>query len=215
MKPAAPLILHGVKLSGHVHRVELLLRMLDLPYEFVAAPADVRAGAAFRALNPLGQIPVLQDGALTLGDSNAILVYLCKRYAPGSAWLPEDPVGAAAVQRWLSIAAGEIAFGPTSARAAALWNSPCDLARAHAISARLLAFMEDHLQERTFLAAPHATVADLACYAYLAHAPEGGIDIAPFPALRHWLARVEALPGFFALPASPLPAAPTPPAAAS
>lgn len=215
MKPAAPLILHGVKLSGHVHRVELLLRMLDLPYEFVAAPADVRAGAAFRALNPLGQIPVLQDGALTLGDSNAILVYLCKRYAPGSAWLPEDAAGAAAVQRWLSIAAGEIAFGPTSARAAALWNSPCDLSRAHAISARLLAFMDDHLQERAFLAAPHATLADLACYAYLAHAPEGGIDIAPFPAMRRWLARVEALPGFFALPPSPLPAAPTLAAAAS
>ena len=207
MKPAAPLILHGVKLSGHVHRVELLLRMLDLPYEFVAAPADVRAGAAFRALNPLGQIPVLQDGALTLGDSNAILVYLCKRYAPGSTWLPEDAVGAAAVQRWLSIAAGEIAFGPASARAGALWDVPGDRARAGVVSARLLAFMEAHLQDQLFLAAPHATVADLACHAYLAHAPEGGIDTAPFPALQRWLARVAALPGFFAMPASALPAA--------
>jgi len=196
------LTLHGVKLSGHVHRVELLLRMLNLPFEFVNAPADVRAGAAFRRLNPLGQIPVLQDGALTVADSNAILVYLVKRYAPGSSWLPEDPAGAAAVQRWLSIAAGEVNFGPASARAAALWNAPCDRERAAAIAARLLGFMEEHLASRAFLAAAHPTIADLACYSYLAHAPEGGIATDGYPALQAWLARIEALPGFVPMPAS-------------
>lgn len=207
MKPATPLILHGVALSGHVHRVALLLRMLDLPYDFVEAPAEVCASAAFRTgLNPLGKVPVLQDGALVLSDSNAILVYLCKRYAPGGNWLPEDPAGAAAVQQWLSIAAGEIAFGPGAARARALWDIPCDPAQAGALARRLLAFMEQHLEQRQFLAAAHATVADLACYAYVAHAPEGGIDLAPYPAVRAWLARVVALPGFAAMPASPLPA---------
>jgi glutathione S-transferase len=59
---------------------------------------------------------VLVDGDAVLADSNAILVYLAKRYAAGSAWLPEDPLGAARVQRWLSLAAGEIAYGPASAR---------------------------------------------------------------------------------------------------
>ncbi|CUI07115.1 glutathione S-transferase family protein [Massilia antarctica] len=201
------LILHGLTVSGHVHRVELLLRMLDLPFTFVPAPADVRASAAFRALNPLGQIPVLQDGELVINDSNAILVYLAKRYAPGSDWLPEDPLGAAAVQRWLSIAAGELAFGPAKARANALWEVPADLVQAGAVAQRLLAFMEQHLGTRRFLAAEHVTVADLACYSYVAHAPEGGIALAPYPALRAWLARIEALPGFVALPASPLPAA--------
>ena len=68
--------LYGTPLSGHVHRVALLLRMLALPYEWVEASADVRQSAAFRRLNPFGQIPVLQDGDLTLADSNAILVYL-------------------------------------------------------------------------------------------------------------------------------------------
>jgi glutathione S-transferase len=199
------IILHGTHLSGHVHRVELLLRMLDLPYTFAEAGAEVRAGAAFRALNPLGQIPVLQDGELTLGDSNAILVYLCKRYAPGSAWLPEDAAGAAAVQRWLSIAAGEVAHGPASARAIALWKVPGDPARAAVIAQRLLAFMEAHLAGRSFLAAGHATIADLACYGYLAHAPEGGVALDGFPALRAWLKRVEALPAFVAMPDSPLP----------
>lgn len=199
------LILHGTRLSGHAHRVELLLRMLALPFEYVNAPAEVRAGAAFRRLNPLGQIPVLQDGELTLADSNAILVYLVRRYAPDSNWLPQDPAGAAAVQRWLSIAAGEVMYGPASARAATLWNLACDRERALSVAGRLLAFMESHLSERAFLAASHATIADLACYSYVRHAPEGGIDTAPYPALQAWLARVEALPGFVAMPSSPLP----------
>lgn len=205
MHPATPLTLHATKLSGHGHRVELLLRMLDLPYQFVDANADVRASAAFRTMNPLGQIPVLQDGELTLPDSNAILVYLSKRYAPGSNWLPEDALGAAAVQRWLSIAAGEVMYGPASARAKAHWNVPCDSERAESVSRRLLTFMNGHLEGRAFLAAPHATIADLACYSYVKHAPEGGISLDGYAALHAWFARVEALPGFFAMPASRLP----------
>ena len=70
------IILHGTPLSGHAHRVELLLLMLGLSYRIIDAPASVRKTPAFRALNPLEQIPVLQDGDLTLADSNAILVYL-------------------------------------------------------------------------------------------------------------------------------------------
>jgi len=205
MHPATPLKLHATKLSGHGHRVELLLRMLDLPYQFVDANADVRASAAFRALNPLRQIPVLQDGELTLADSNAIMVYLCKRYAPGSSWLPEDAIGAAAVQRWLSIAAGEVMYGPASARAKAHWNVPCDSERAASVARRLLTFMDEHLAARAFLAAPHATIADLACYSYVKHAPEGGIALDEYGALNAWFTRVEALPAFFAMPASPLP----------
>jgi glutathione S-transferase len=206
--PTAPtLILHGTKLSGHVHRVELLLRMLGLPYEFVPAPAEVRAGEAYRKLNPLGQIPVLQDGELTLADSNAILVYLVKRYAPDSAWLPDDAAGAAAVQRWLSVAAGELMYGPASARAHALWGMACDRERSVTVSARLLGFMEQHLATRSWLAGAGATLADLACCTYVAHAGEGGIALDPYPAVRAWLARVAALPGFFAMPASTPPAA--------
>lgn len=108
--------LYGTPLSGHVHRVALLLRMLDLPYEFIEAPAAVRQSEAFRRLNPFGQIPVLVDGDLALADSNAILVYLVKRYAPGSHWLPETPQASAQVQVWLSKAAGEVRYGPASSR---------------------------------------------------------------------------------------------------
>jgi len=199
------IILHGTVLSGHAHRVELLLRMLGLSYRYEAAPAAVRGTPEFYQLNPLRQIPVLQDGDLTLADSNAILVYLAKRYAPGSPWLPEEPVAAARVQRWLSIAAGEVMHGPAVARMVTQWNFPGDLTRAKQIAAVLLRFMDDHLKSRSFLAAEHPTIADLACYSYVAHAPEGGIPLGGYVSVLAWLRRVEALPHFKPLPPSPIP----------
>jgi len=198
--------LHGTALSGHTHRVELLLRALGLDYAFEPAPAEVRRSQAYRAtLNPLGQIPVLQDGDLILADSNAILVYLAGRYAPQSDWIPSDPVAAAQMQRWFSIAAGEVMHGPSIARLIVQFGLDDDLARAQRITARLLDFMEDHLSTRTFLVADHPTLADLACYAYVAHAPEGGVPLDPHESVRGWLRRVEALPYFKPIPPSPIP----------
>ncbi len=201
-----PLVLHGTALSGHCHRVLLLMSMLALSHRFVEASAAVRRSAEFRRLNPLGQIPVLEDGALVIADSNAILVYLAKRYAPTGAWLPEDPVGAARVQRWLSVAAGEVRYGPATARMVMQWGMPGDLDRAVEISARLLGFMDEHLGEHPYLAAEQATIADLACYSYVAHAPEGGVALDPYRHVGTWLRRIEALPGFVPMPASPIPA---------
>ncbi len=197
--------LHGVELSGHTHRVELLLLMLGLPYRYSPAPADVRRTDAFLKLNPLGQIPVLEDGGLVLADSNAILVYLVRRYAPESNWLPDEPVAAAQVQRWLSIAAGELRFGPAAARVMTLFGAPGDRDACHAIGARILTFTELHMAGHEWLVADHATIADLACYSYIAHAPEGGIMLEPYPAIHEWLRRVEALPNFKPLPASAIP----------
>lgn len=202
----ARITLHGTPLSGHAHRVELLLRALGLAYDYADAPAEIRRAEAFRRLNPLQQIPVLQDGDVTLADSNAIMVYLVKRYAQGSAWLPDEPLAAAQVQRWLSIAAGEVMHGPSVARLIAQFGVEDDIGRAARIARRLLGFMEEHLAGRTFLVADHPTLADLACYSYVAHAPEGGIPLAPYPAVRDWLARIEALPFFKPIPPSPLPA---------
>jgi glutathione S-transferase len=195
-------ILHGTRLSGHTHRVKLFLHLLDLPHEFADSPAAVRAAPAFRALNPLGQIPVLQDGDVVLADSNAILVYLAKRYAAGTAWLPEDPVGAARVQRWLSLAAGEIAFGPASARICKrFYDTGVPAALSQTLAARVLGLMEGELAARDWLAGGAPTIADLACYSYVAHAPEGGIALDAYPHVQAWIARVQTLPGFVAMPA--------------
>jgi glutathione S-transferase len=205
MKPSTPAItLYGVHLSGHVHRVEMLLEMLELPYVFKDAPAEIRGSTEFLQMNPLGQIPVLTDGDLVLCDSNAIMVYLVQRYAPSSSWLPAEAVAAAQVQRWLSIAAGEVKYGPAAARVALQWGRADDATPAGIIAEKLLRFMETYLTDRSFLAIDQPTLADLACYSYVAHAPEGGISLAPFPQVRAWLVRVEKLPRFKQMPQLPV-----------
>jgi glutathione S-transferase len=194
--PARPIKFHGTAISGHCHRVELFLSLLGLPYECVEI--DLRAGAhkrpEFLARNAFGQIPVIEDGDVTIADSNAILVYLEARYAPGR-WLPRDPVGAAQVQRWLSVAAGQLAFGPAAARVIQIFKRPEDpstIARAEA----LFKVMDEQLSTRPFLAGETPTLADVANYSYTAHAPEGNVSLQPYAQVRAWLARIEALPGF-------------------
>ncbi|MET0987238.1 MAG: glutathione S-transferase [Steroidobacteraceae bacterium] len=196
-EPAQPLRLYRAAISGHSHRAELLLSLLRLPYELI--DVDLLAGAHKRAeflqLNAFGQVPVLEDGDVVVPDSNAILVYLATRYAPAS-WYPANAMQRAAVQRWLSVAAGQLAHGAAAARIAVLFKSPADtsdmIKRAHA----LLALMERELDTRPFLAALHVTIADLANYTYTAYAPEGDVSLDAYHNVRAWLARVEALPGF-------------------
>lgn len=122
MFPTTPLQLYRMPISGHCHRVELMLSLLGLPYELI--DVNLLRGehqrAEFLALNPLGQVPVLVDAGQVLSDSNGILVYLVQRYAPGSAWLPQDAVGQAQLQRWFSLAAGFLAPGIGGPRFATL-----------------------------------------------------------------------------------------------
>ena len=197
--------LHRSAISGHCHRVELFLSLLGLPFETVEVDLlqKQHKAPAFLAMNPLGQVPVLRDGDLTLSDSNAILVYLEAQYAPGQ-WLPRDPVGAARVQRWLSLAAGPLAFGPSAARVVQLFKLPTDPTEAIVRAQGLLQFMEGELGRTPFLAGERATLADVAHYAYVARAPEGLVTLQPYPAIRAWLARVEALPGFVPMVKSPV-----------
>jgi glutathione S-transferase len=184
--------------SGHCHRVELLLSILGVSYESI--DVDLRAGAQkapeFLAMNPFGQIPVLQDDELVLADSNAILVYIARKYDPSGRWLPSDPVGAARVQRWLSVAAGPLAYGPAASRRICLFKTPQDLAFAQSVAQGLLKVLDVVLASEPYLAGAEPTLADIAIYAYTARAPEGRVELAPYGNVNGWLRRVEALPGF-------------------
>jgi glutathione S-transferase len=204
--PAQPIKLYRSVISGHSHRVALFLSLLGLPFECVDIDlvAKGHKTPAFLAMNAFGQVPVIQDGDITLADSNAILVYLAGRYADDTdAWLPREPLAAAGVQRWLSVAAGQLAFGPSAARVAELFKRPANteaIERAHA----LFAVMEQHLGRSAFLAGNAPTLADIANYSYVARAPEGRVSLEPYPNLRAWLARLEALPGFVPMVKTPI-----------
>ncbi|MDM0106899.1 glutathione S-transferase [Variovorax sp. J22R24] len=204
-RPARPIKVYGPSISGHTHRVKLFLSLLGVPFETV--DVNLRAGEhrtpEFLQRNAFGQVPVIEDGDTTLADSNAILVYLNERYAADPArWYPRDPAGAARVQRWLSVAAGQLAAGPSVARVIVLFGQTRDATEVISRSHDLLRVMERELAERPFLAGSSATLADIANHTYIAHAPEGNVSLEAYPRVRDWLARVEALPGFVPMAAS-------------
>lgn len=193
--------LYNFPRSGHAHRVELMLSLLQLPTEliFVDLAKGAHKQADFLALNPFGQVPVIDDDGVVLADSNAILVYLAQKYGKGR-WLPSDPVGAARVQRWLSVAAGAIHTGPATARLITVFGAPYNAEDVIARSHGLLKIIDQHLSSSTWLAGDTPTIADVAGYTYIAHVPEGNVSLDDYAHVRGWLARIEALPGFVGMP---------------
>ncbi|MGN8344016.1 glutathione S-transferase family protein [Pseudomonas sp. SMV71] len=188
-------------LSGHSHRVQLMLSLLELPVEvvFVDLAKGAHKSPEFLAINAFGQVPVIDDDGVVLADSNAILVYLATKYGKDR-WLPTDPIGAARVQRWLSAAAGPIHAGPATARLitvfGAAYNAEDVIARAHG----LLKVVDQELSTSRYLAGDVPTIADISAYTYIAHAPEGNVSLDDYANVQAWLARIEALPHFVGMP---------------
>lgn len=197
MPDTRPIRLHRFRLSGHSHRVELFLSLLQRPFEIIDVPPGGQKAPAFLAMNPFGQVPVIEDDGTVLADSNAILVYLAISHDPARSWYPADAKAAAEVQRWLSVAAGPLFSGPAVARLVGLFDAKHDLARAQAVAAGVLGVMEAHLAASgPFILGQSPTIADIALYSYTAHAPEGHISLDPYPQIRDWIQRIEGLPGF-------------------
>lgn len=191
-------------LSGHAHRAELLLSLLGL--EARCVDVDLLNGEhkspAFLRKNPFGQVPVLEDGEVTLADSNAIITYLARRYDASGQWLPSDPVLAAQVEQYLSLAASKIANGPATARLITVFGAQLDAQKAIDLAHSTLTVLNQQLESRDWLVGNDPTLADIANYSYIAHAPEGNVSLADYPHLRRWLQRVEHLPGFIAMATS-------------
>ena len=194
--------IHHFAKSGHAHRALVFAKLAGIAHE--AVPVDLAGGAhktpEFLAMNPNGQIPVLEDGEVIVSDSNAILVYLARTYAPD--WIPSDAVGEANVQRWLTLAAGEVAFGSCAARLITVFDAPLDPEFAALTATKAMQKLENGLEGRNWLVGDRPTIADVANYSYTAHAPEGNVSLDPYPNVRAWLARFEALPRFEAMPAT-------------
>ena len=194
--------IHSFPLSGHAHRVVLFANVAGIAHEVI--DVDLAGGAhkqpAFLALNPNAQVPVLEDGDVVITDSNAILVYLAKKYAPS--FIPDDLEQEAKVQQFLTMAAGEIAYGPAAARLITLFNAPLDADFTKAIAKKAFTKLEAHMQDREFLVGDKPSIADIAIYSYTAHAPEGDISLEPYPNIQKLLKNIESLNGFVPMPIS-------------
>ncbi|CAL4866236.1 Disulfide-bond oxidoreductase YfcG [Asticcacaulis sp. MM231] len=191
-------------LSGNAHRVELLLRALDVPFNRIDVNLrdKEQKTADFLAMNPFGQVPVINDNGTIIWDFVAIMTYLALTYDTTHTYLPQAPAQHAEVITWLAKTSGPIAYGPAAARRINIFKTPQDISVAQQVAHDFLNVVESHLARRDWLVGDSLTLADLACYTYIAHAPEGGIDLAGYPNILVWLERMEALPFFVAMPKS-------------
>ena len=193
------MILYDHPVSGHAHRATALLSLLGLDHETVIV--DLQSGAhkqpEYLKLNPLGQVPTLQDGDVFLRDSTAILTYLALRYDPARSWLPNDPARAAKVQEWLGTSVKEIFEGPCAARISKFFGVPINYEQAVEKTHSLMkTLFEPHLSENDWLVGSAPTIADVANYGYIAAVEEAGVSLDGYPNVRAWLKRMEALKGF-------------------
>lgn len=189
--------LYDLQLSGHAHKIRLFCNILGVDYTSIPVdlPGGEHMGPDFKKLNPFSKIPVLDDDGTIIRDSNAILVYIAVKHG-NDHWFPKDALGMARVQEWLAVSTNEVMHGPALARAIKVFGVPLDYELAFKTSHGLFEVMNDHLAGRDWLAADHETIADLACYSYIALASDGDIDLAPYPNIVAWLKRVEGLDGF-------------------
>ncbi len=193
--------LYDFTLSGNCYKVRLLLSLLGLEHELVAVnlKSAEQKTPEFLDLNPWGQVPVLVDGNLVLRDSQAILVYLAQRYG-GESWLPKEPEAISLIMQWLSTAAHDIQQGLAAARVYHLFGRQLDIETATERAYAVLKVFDSRLAERQWLELNQPTIADVACFPYIALAKDGKIDLTDYPNVVSWIARVKELPGYIAMP---------------
>jgi len=199
--------LHDYILSGSCYKVRLMLSILGLDYEKV--PVDFYPGRDhkkpdFLALNPLGQLPVLEDGELILRDAQSILLYLAAKYDDTNTWFPDDAATRGRVAMWTAFAGGEI-MAASAARLHDVLNYPLDVEAARRQAHAAFLILDDHLAEQEikgydWLAGAAPTIADIACFPYVALSEDGGIPRDEYPAIERWLHRVIDLEGFIDMP---------------
>ncbi len=202
----AGLILHEYAPSGNCYKIRLTAAHLGLAVErrdYDIVKGETRTPQFLATVNANGRIPVLQDGAHFLPESNAACFYL----ADGSPLVPQERFDRADMLRWMfweqynhepNVATLRFWYGTVGEA------NLTDLQRAQLPSRRAageaaLALMDEHLQGRPFLVGDALTLADIALFAYTHVAGEGGFDLARYPAVAAWLARVASLPGHIAI----------------
>jgi glutathione S-transferase len=201
--------LYDYELSGNCYKLRLLMNFLKIQYKRVAVefyPGREHKSDWFLKLNPLGQLPVIDDEGFVLRDAQAILVYLASRYDPHDLWYPRGaPILLGEIGQWLAFADGIT----TTASAARLHDGlfyDIDVAAARAGAHRLFRILDEHLWFRQhegrdwICSAAHPTIADIACFPYVMLSDEGGISRQDYPAIRRWSDRFKRVSGFIVMP---------------
>ena len=193
------MLLYDSPVSGNCYKVRLLLAHLELPYERRTMDVVDRSNRpeVLGGLNPSLRVPtlVLDDGR-PLAESNAILWY----FGDGTRFVPADPYERAQVLQWLFFEQYDHEPAIAVARFWLSYSGRPDefadrLPERQAAGRRVLAALDGHLDGRSYLVGDGFTIADMSLYAYTHVAPEAGVELEPYAAIRDWLARVASQPG--------------------
>jgi glutathione S-transferase len=202
--------LYDYELSGNCYKIRLFLNMLDQPVKLEMVdfyPGNEHKKPPFLRINPLGQLPVLEDGDFRLRDAQAILTYLPRKYDTTGQWYPVDnPRVLGEVGQWLAFA--DMITGTASAARLhdAMFYEHIDAGAARNGAHRLLRVLDEHLWVNArkgqdwICSASHPTIADIANFPYIMMSRDGDISLQDYPAVRRWTDRVKRLPGFIVMP---------------
>ena len=197
--------LYGLDVSGNTYKVKLLLNLLNIKYKFLSLDVSKKQhkNDEFLKLNPRGEFPVLEDDAIVIWDSQAILVYLAAKYgalSENNHWYPKEAADIAHITQWLTVANGEIFNYLGKARSRLKFGYECDLALAQTQGKQTLQWIDKHLSNRHWLATNKPSIADIACYPYIALCEEGGVSLEGYPAIHAWFLQIESLKGYITMP---------------
>jgi len=197
--------LHGREVSGNTYKAKLLMHLLKIEYQLIALDASQQQqkSDAFLKLNPRGEFPVLEDKSFVVWDSQAILVYLARQYASQtrySHWYPDNATEMAHITQWLSVANDEIFHSLGKARSILKFGHDGNLDIYQKQGKTILHWIDQHLSNRNWLSTNQPSIADIACYPYIALCEEGEISLNGYPAIHRWLKRIQALDGYIPMP---------------
>ena len=196
--------------SGNSWKVRILLDQLAVPYEKIMVDLltwEHKTKGFIADVNPRGQVPVLEDEGHRFWDSAACLVYIARKYNRTD-WLPIEPAAMAEVMQWVALAGTEIQFGLQYTRRGVKrdrWviGSAANKAQFQAFGKMALSALQWRLRDHDWIALDHITIADIACFPYVLHAPEAELPLHDYPAIQAWLARCQAVPNWSAAPSPP------------
>jgi glutathione S-transferase len=202
--------LYDYELSGNCYKLRLLMSFLNIPYEKEVIefhPAKQHKSRAFLEINPLGQLPVIDDEGLILRDAQAILVYLASKYDPSEKWYPrQHPDLLGLVSQWLAFADSLTATASAARLHDALFYNDIDIDKARSGAHHLFRVLDQHLffveeaGQDWICPGTHPTIADIACFPYVMLSEEGGISRIDYPAIRRWCERFKRIRGFTVMP---------------
>jgi glutathione S-transferase len=190
--------LHGIWLSGPTYKAGLALSLMGQPFAY--KHIDLRAGAHkqpdYLAINRFGQVPALVDGDLKLCQSGSILLYLAEKSGKMGGKTAEEK---ARVREWLFWEYDRLAsniYRPRAIKRGFMKAEDSVYAMYANMANDALKVLEAELAKGGFLVGSEATVADVAVYGDVHYAGEAEIDLSPYPNIKAWMGRIEALPGF-------------------